>query len=237
MAVAALTFVLALSQELLAKDRLTREGRWAEKIDYMGIGLVGRTLGIVGLGSIGSELCRLALPFGLRVLACDRYVTAGHAGDVGAELVDLETLLGQADFVCICCALTPETRGMIDANGLALMKDSAFLVNVARGPIVDQGALTEALRARRIRGAALDVFEEEPVDSDDPILRLDNVIVAPHAMCWTDECFLNNGRSACRSILDVAAGKVPANVVNEAVIGSPRLEEKLKRLSARREAR
>jgi len=236
-AVAALTFVLALSQELFAKDRLTREGRWAERLDYMGVGLVGRTLGIIGLGNIGSELCRLALPFGLRVLACDPYATADHAGDVGAELVDQETLLREADFVCICCALAPETLGMIGAAQLAIMKESAFLINVSRGPIVDQGALTEALSRRRIRGAATDVFEEEPVDPSDPILCLDNVIVTPHAVCWTDECFLDNGRSALRSILEVAAGKVPANVVNGAVIDSPRLQEKLRDFSARSEAR
>ena len=236
-AVSALTFVLALSQEIFAKDRLTREGRWAEKLDYMGVGLIGRTLGIVGLSNIGSELCRLALPFGLRVLACDPYVAASHAADVGAELVDLDTLLGTADFVCICCSLTSETHGMMDAGKLALMKDSAFLVNVARGPIVDQAALTDALKGRRIRGAAIDVFEQEPVDPSDPILGLDNIIVTPHAVCWTDECFLNNGRSACRSILDVAAGKVPANVVNEAAIDSPNLQAKLRRFSARGEVR
>ncbi|MBM3956815.1 MAG: dehydrogenase [Gemmatimonadetes bacterium] len=236
-AVAALTFVLALSQEMLRKDRLTREGRWADKLDLMGVGLIGRTLGVVGLGNIGSELCRLALPFGLRVVAADPYASAGHAREVGAELVGLETLLRTADFVCICCALAPETRGLINADRLALMKQSAFLINVARGPIVDQRALTEALRERRIRGAGLDVFEEEPVDPADPILRLDNVIVTPHAICWTDECFLDNGRSALGSVLDVAAGRVPKNVVNRDVIGTRQLEQKLRRFRARGGAR
>lgn len=236
-AVAALTFVLALSQELFAKDRLTREGRWADRLDYMGVGLVGRTLGIVGLGNIGSEVCRLAQPFGLCVLAHDPYATPEHAAEVGAVLVDLETMLREADFVCICCALTPQTRGLIGAQQLALMKESTFLVNVARGPIVDQAALTEALRERRIRGAGIDVFEQEPVDPDDPILRLDNVIVSPHAVCWTDQCFLDNGRSALRSILEVAAGRVPQNVVNEAVIDNPLLQEKLRRFAGRGQER
>ena len=236
-AVAALTFVLALSQQVFAKDRLTRTGRWMDRLDYPGVGLIGRTLGIVGLGNIGSELCRLAQPFGLHVLARDPNVTAEHAAGVGAELVGLEELLGAADFVCICCSLTSETRGMIDAKRLQLMKESAFLINVARGPIVDQGALTNALTERRIRGAAIDVFEEEPVDPADPILGLDNIIVSPHAVCWTDQCFLDNGRSACRSILDVAAGRVPGNVVNGAVADSPRLREKLLRFSSRGETR
>jgi phosphoglycerate dehydrogenase-like enzyme len=105
------------------------------------------------------------------------------------------------------------------------MKKTAYLINVARGPIVDQKALTEVLRERRIQGAGLDVFEQEPVDPGDPILTLDNVIVTPHGICWTDECFLGNGRSACEAILDVAAGRVPRHVVNRAALDHPRLRE------------
>lgn len=225
-AVAALTLVLALSHKLLIKDRLTRAGRWAEKLDHMGMGVTGRTLGVIGLGNIGREVFALACPFGMRHLACDPYLSPGNVE--GVEIVDLETLLRASDFVCVCCALTPETRHLINAERLALMKPTAYLINVARGPIVDQQALTAALRERRIRGAGLDVFEQEPVDPNDPILALENVIVSPHAICWTDECFLGNGRSACESILDVAAGRVPRHVVNRAALDHPRLREKLR---------
>jgi phosphoglycerate dehydrogenase-like enzyme len=94
------------------------------------------------------------------------------------------------------------------------MKPTAYLINVARGPIVDQQALTAVLRERRIAGAGLDVFEQEPIDPADPLLALDNVVLAPHALCWTDECFAGNGRSACQSIVDVAAGRAPQHIVN-----------------------
>ncbi|HLZ09518.1 MAG TPA: NAD(P)-dependent oxidoreductase, partial [Chloroflexota bacterium] len=154
----------------------------------------------------------------------DPFATAEAAAAVGVELVDLETLLRAADFLCICAALTPETHHLLNAERLALLKPTAFLINVARGPIVDQAALTTVLRERRIAGAGLDVFEEEPVDPNDEILTFDNVIVTPHAICWTDECMLNNGRSAIESILDVAAGRAPRYIVNRAVLDHPRLK-------------
>jgi D-3-phosphoglycerate dehydrogenase len=219
-AVAALTFLLALSHKLLIKDRLTRAGRWAEKLDHTGQGVTGRTLGIVGLGNIGRELAALAAPLGLRVMAHDPWAAPTAAG---APLVPLDDLLRQADYVCLCCALTPDTHHLINAERLALMKPTAYLINVARGPVVDQAALYQALAARRIQGAALDVFEREPVAADDPILGLDNVILAPHAVCWTDECFANNGRSAIAGLIDVARGVVPKNVVNREALAHERL--------------
>jgi phosphoglycerate dehydrogenase-like enzyme len=225
-----ITLVLALAQKLLVKDRLTRDGRWAERGAHMGLGLTGRVLGLIGLGSIGREAARLAQAFDLRVLAHDPYVTPAEATAVGVELVDLPTLLQTADFVGITCALTPETRHLIDGERLSLMKPTAYLVNVAPAPIVDQAALTAALRAGRILGAALDVFEQEPVDPDDPILRLDNVIVTPHAICWTDECFLGNGRGAVGSILDVAAGLTPRHVVNRAALEHSRIKARLRKV-------
>ena len=228
-ATAVIAFLLALSHKLFAKDALTRAGRWAEKPAHMGIGLTGRVLGVVGFGNIGREVAALAKPFDMRVIAADPYVTREQAAAAGAELVSLETLLRAADFVSVNCALTRETRHLINAERLALMKPTAFLINTSRGPVVDQRALTTVLRERRIQGAALDVFEEEPPDPADPIFRLDNVLVAPHAICWTDECFRENGRSACESILDVAAGRLPRYIVNRAVLDTPRLQAKLRR--------
>src|SRR5262249_48237363 len=157
----------------------------------------GRTLGVIGLGNVGREVFDLAKPLGMRHLAHDPYPAAAVEG---VELVGLETLLGESDFVCVCCALTPETHHLLDEARLALLQPTAYLINVARGPIVDQKALTEALTQRRIAGAGLDVFEQEPIDPDDPLLALDNVILSPHALCWTDGCFRAIGESACRSI-------------------------------------
>ena len=163
-----MALLLALSHKLLIKDRLTREGRWSEKLHHMGMGLTGRTLGVIGLGNIGRELCDLARPFGMRLVAFDPHVEPDVAVRAGVELMSLEDLLRESDFVCVCCALTPETRHLIDAERIALMKPTAYLINVARGPIIDQAALTEALRTGAIQGAGLDVFETEPVDPTGP---------------------------------------------------------------------
>ena len=224
-----LTFVLSLSHQLLIKDRLIRTGRWEDTKDYMGMGLVGRTLGLVGMGNIGKETFKLAKPFGMRHITYDPYVTPSVAEEVGVELVDLDTLMQTADFVCVCCPLSEETRGLIDARCIGLMKPTAYLINTARGPIVDQKALTDALQNGRIQGAGLDVFEKEPIDDDDPLLSMDNVIVTPHNICWTDECFQGNSKSACESIISVASGKMPTYIVNRDVIDSPILKKKLAR--------
>jgi phosphoglycerate dehydrogenase-like enzyme len=230
-----LALLLALSHRLLIKDRMARDGRWEEKLDHMGTGLTGRTLGSVGLGNIGREMFALARPLEMRHLAHDPYATSEMAAEAGAELVGLEELLGASDFVTINCALTPDTHHLLDAGRLGLMKRSAFLINTARGQIVDQAALTGALVGGRIAGAALDVFEKEPADPEDPIFSLPNVICAPHALAWTDELALGNGRSACGSVLAVAAGRVPDNVVNAKVLDSPRWRKKLARFGRRTE--
>ena len=114
------------------------------------------------------------------------------------------------------------------------MKPTAFFINTSRGPVVDEAALVATLEAKKIAGAGLDVFETEPVDPDDPILKLDNILVTPHALCWTDECFRGIGRSACAGILEVSAGRVPPHVVNREVEGQPLLAEKLRRIRSRR---
>lgn len=222
-----LTFVLSLSHQLLIKDHLIRSGRWGDTKDYMGMGLVGKTLGLVGMGNIGKETFKLAKPFGMRHITYDPYVTKADAADVDAEIVSLEILMKTADFVCVCCPLNERTRGLVDAKYIGMMKPTAYLINTARGPIVDQKALTSALQNRHIQGAGLDVFEQEPINDDDPLLSLDNVILTPHSICWTDECFDGNGKSACESIISVSLGKIPAFIVNRDVINSPKLKSKL----------
>jgi D-3-phosphoglycerate dehydrogenase len=224
-----LAFLLALAHRLPTKDRLTREGRWSERLDYMGHGLIGKTLGVIGLGNIGREVFRLAAPLDMRHVGHDPLVTPAQAAASGIQWLPLDELLATADYVVICCALTKETEHLLNAARLEQMKPTAFLINVARGPIVDQAALTHVLQQRKIAGAALDVFEQEPIDPRDPLIMLDNVILAPHAICWTDECFLNNGRSAIRSVLDYASGRAPQFVVNRDVLDQPAMQAKLAR--------
>jgi phosphoglycerate dehydrogenase-like enzyme len=237
MAVVNLTFILALAGRLLEQDRLTREGRWADKQDARGTGLVGKTLGSIGFGRIAQETHRIARPLGMRHVAYDPYVIAAVAEAEGVELVDLETLLKESDFVVVAAALTPETRHIVNAERLAMMKSTAYLISTARGPLVDQVALYEALRDRRIAGAGMDVFEQEPVDPNDPILKLDNVVVTPHALCWTDECERIMGESVLRSIQEVAAGMVPTNVVNREAADTAAMQAKLRRYRERMEQR
>ena len=224
----ALTFILALAHRLMAKDRITRAGRWPERLDLMGTGLTGRTLGVIGAGRIGKELLRMAKVFDLKLLAADPYAETLELQYIGARHVALQELMRESDFVVVACLLNDETRGLVGASELALMKPGAFFINVARGPIVDERALYETLAARRIAGAGLDVFEEEPTPADNPILKLDNVIVTPHALCWTDELFGNIARTAIGAIVAVHAGRRPEFVVNAAALAHPRAKAWLK---------
>ncbi|MEL6792745.1 MAG: NAD(P)-dependent oxidoreductase [Pseudomonadota bacterium] len=212
-AVASLSHIFALTTKLFTKDRLVREGRWNDRVEHMGVGLTTRTLGVVGVGGIGSELIRLAKPFFGRILAADPYVAEAQIAALGAEKVPLEALLAEADVVNVCCMLNDETHHLIDAAAFARMKPTAFFVNVGRGPIHDEAALAAALRDGRIAGAGLDVTEIEPIPEDSPLLAMDNVQITAHALCWTDECFEEIARTALRSIVDVSLGRRPLHVV------------------------
>jgi phosphoglycerate dehydrogenase-like enzyme len=224
-ATTALTFILALAGKLFLKDRLTRTARWHERMDNMGRGLTGRTLGVVGAGGIGRELLRMARTFDLKLVAADPYANDIELGYLDARKVSLETLLRTADFVVVCCLLNAQTRHLIGAQQFALMRPEAYFINVARGPIVDEQALIDALMQRRIAGAALDVFEQEPVDPANPLLTMDNVIVTPHSLCWTDECFHNMAATGLQSIVDALAGRLPEFIVDREVTKHPRVRE------------
>jgi len=219
----ALSFVLALAGRLFLKDRLTRTGRWHERMDNMGMGLTGRTLGVIGAGRIGKELLRMARAFDFKLLAADPYVNAIELGYLGARKVELDTLLEESDFVVVCCLLNEGTRHLVGAREFAKMRRSAYFVNVARGPIVDERALIEALRNGQIAGAALDVFEQEPIASDNPLIAMDNVILTPHSLCWTDECFHNMASTGLKSIVDALSGRQPEFVVNRDVLAHPKV--------------
>jgi phosphoglycerate dehydrogenase-like enzyme len=230
---AVLTFIVALAGRLMEKDRVTRAGDWQRAGGYTGMGVTGRTLGLIGLGNIGRDVVRLVAPFEMRVLAHDPYARREDL-PAGVDLADLETLLRESDFVSVNCPLTPETRHLVGAPQLGQMKPTAYLINTARGPIVDERALYEALAANRIAGAGLDVFEQEPTPADNPLFGLDNVIVTPHALCWTDECLRGNGEGACRAILALARGEVPRHVVNPAALEHPWLARRIEAWRSRR---
>jgi D-3-phosphoglycerate dehydrogenase len=230
-AVAILTLLLALAGRLMDKDRLTREGAegFERRHAHMGVGLIGRTLASIGIGNVGAEMFRIAKPLNMRFIAHDPYADRAIAAELGVELVDLMTVFKEGDFVTVNCPLSPATVHLVNAERLVLMKPTAFLINTARGPIVDQAALVETLQARRIAGAGLDVQEWEPPDLKDPLLRLDNVILAPHALCWTDQCFAGIGASTVRSVLDVLNSRVPEGLVNKTVLDSPLWQERTAR--------
>jgi phosphoglycerate dehydrogenase-like enzyme len=234
-AVAALALVLASTLRMHAKDVMAREGDWVQdRRRWLGCGLVGRTVGIIGFGNIGTILADLLRPLEVRIVVCDPYRQPEDARRLGVELIGLPELLDRSDVVVVACPLTDETRHMIGPAELARMRPSASLVNVARGQILDQGALTVALANGVISGAGLDVFEQEPLPASDPLTSLPNVMLSPHGLSQTDQLMSDSGASAVRAILDVKAGRAPRFVANRAVLERPGL---LARLKSRRQRR
>jgi phosphoglycerate dehydrogenase-like enzyme len=229
-AAGALALMLAASRHMVAMDRLTRDGRWDDRQNHRGREIYGKTLGIVGPGRIGSELARIVSPFRMEILAYSPRLDDARAARMGARAVPLARLLANSDFVVICAPLTDETRGMIGAAELGKMRCDAILVNVGRGPIVDQSALAAALRDRRIAAAGLDVFEKQPLPPNDPLIRLDNVVLSPHAICDTYELRRTVLATIAREIDAFVAGRLPANIVNPAVLANPAFREKRARL-------
>jgi phosphoglycerate dehydrogenase-like enzyme len=228
---AALLLMLALAKKLPQQERITRAGRWDLQASVMGDEIQGRTLGIIGLGHSGRELVRLAAPFAMRVLAYSPHADPGQAAGLGVHLTTLDEVLREADFVSLHARLTGRNRHLLGREQLAHMKPTAYLINVARGPLVDQAALVEALRARRIAGAGLDVFETEPPPAGDPLLGLDNVIVTPHWLASTSDVWRATGRAMAEGMLRAARGQVPENVVNADVLDRPGFRAKLARFA------
>jgi phosphoglycerate dehydrogenase-like enzyme len=222
MATTQLTFVLALAHKLLIKDRLTREGRWGEQRSHYGTGLVGRTLGSLGIGNIGRELFRIAKPLDMRFIAHDPFVKQDDVADLGVTLVDFDTLFRESDFLVTNVLLNDATRGIVGERALSLMKPSAYLISAARGPVVNEAALHRALVEKRIAGAGMDVFEVEPTPPDNPILKLDNVIVSPHSLCHTDECNRLLAEGSFRSARAFAQRTRPPHLINPAALDHPR---------------
>ncbi len=230
MATAIINFILALSLRFPEKVRLAQEGRWAERDNYRGTGLVGKTLGSIGIGGIGHEMFRLAGAFGMRQIAFDPYVAQTELADVNVRLVDMETLLTEADFLSISCPLNDETRHLVGEAELGKMRESAYLINTSRGPVVDEAALIRALRDKQIAGAAIDVFEQEPTPIDNPLLKMDNVIATPHCIGSTEEIWMNKWEENVSQIISLVKGEVPQSLVNRDVWDQPLFQARLERL-------
>lgn len=227
---AILAFIFALTTNVIAQDKLVRRGGWRGGILQPGRGIAGKTLGSIGLGNIGRQLFAMAQSLGFgRLLATDPFVGSEVATPLGVELVALSELLRQSDYVAINAPLNAQTRGMIGAAELRLMKPTAYLINTARGAIVDESALVECVREGRIAGAALDVFATEPLPTTSPLRELDNMILAPHGIAFTEELIRDNTVCACDNILAVSRGEAPATVVNTEVLSRPGFQRKLTR--------
>jgi len=213
----ALAMMLSLTKRIVESDRASRR----EIIDrnvFTGHDLFGQTVGIIGLGNVGKRLAQLCNGlFSMRALAYDPYVSAEVMKQNNVEKVDLDTLMRESDFVSINCPLTDESRGMVGEKQYALMKPNAYFVTTARGNIHDEKALEAALRAKKIAGAGLDVWEKEPPPLDHPLLKFDNVIVTPHTAGVTHEARRNMGRIAAEQMLAALDGKPVARVLNPEV--------------------
>jgi phosphoglycerate dehydrogenase-like enzyme len=178
--------IIALARGVCAEDRDLREGRWQRRL---GVDLEGARLGVVGLGKLGERVARVGLAFGMDVVAWSAHLTAERAAQLGVRAVGKDELLASSDFVTLHLVLGDRTRGVIGAGELAMMKPTAFLVNTSRGPLVDEEALVAALRAGRIAGAALDVFDVEPLPADHPLLHAPNTVLTPHIGYVTRETY------------------------------------------------
>ena len=226
-ATAALTLMLATMFRLVAKDKQAHSFDWANRIKGLGQGVNGKTVGTIGLGNVASEFFRLLAPFDCNRVAFDPWKKPEEAKELDVELVDLNVLLASCDVVIVTAALTPDTHHMLSTNQFKLMKSSAILINISRGPIVDEAALVYALQNKEIAAAGLDVFEVEPIDKANPLMTMDNVIVTPHNLAWTDELALGMGKSAFSSIKAISRGEIPAFVVNKDVLDTAAFKEKL----------
>lgn len=228
---ATIAWMLALTHHVHVKDMLVRSGDWNQRSRFMGCELRGRTLGVIGLGGIGKALVRLLQGFGMETpLAFDPFLDPQTAQSIGVRLVSLGELLAGADFVSIHCPLNERTRNLIGARELALMKPTAYLLNTARGGIVNEEALYQALKNNRLAGAGIDCFEQEPIAGPHRFGEFHNVLLAPHCIAWTDEMFRDIGRAVCRGMLDLSLGQRPRGVLNPEVFERDSFRKKWARL-------
>ena len=213
-AVATLTMIFSLASKLIKKDHLVRTGNWNQRTNFMGVGLSRKTLGVIGAGSIGTETIKLSKPFFKNILAFDPFLSEEEIFQKGAVKVDLQELASKSDFIVILCNLDSSSKSMINSNFFSKMKKSGYIFNLSRGPVIDEIDLEKAIKEKKIAGAGLDVTNIEPLNTDSELLNHDNVIVTPHALCWTDECFHDIATEAINSILNFVDKKPILNKVN-----------------------
>jgi D-3-phosphoglycerate dehydrogenase len=220
----ALGLLLAWNRKIIRLDREVRAGVWSSGVPGGAGALHGETVGVVGLGNIGSAFARRVAAFETRVIACDPYVDDAHFTRLGVERVSLEALAERSDYVSVHTLLNAETRHLIGEAFFRRMKPTAILINTSRGPVVDERALLRALQDKRLAGAALDVWEEEPVAADNPLLKMDNVIATPHAAYFSTAAVAQVPRRCGEEMARVLTGQRPLNVVNPEVYapGAPR---------------
>ncbi len=211
----ALALILCCARKVPENLAEVRRGAWTR---HEGMDLAGKTLGVVGLGTIGKEVAQRAKAFGMRLLAFDLVQDLPFAAGQGIAYVPLEDLLRQSDFVSVHCFLTAATRHLINAERLLLMKPTAFLINTARGGIVDTEALCHALQAKQIAGAGLDVFEGEPLRADSPLRALENVYLSPHCAGSTADARKRSGSMAADNLVRALRGERPEGIVNPEVL-------------------
>ena len=218
----ALALLMASVRHLACQDRWVRAGRWDRTGASPTLRMQGRTLGFVAFGRIARTLADLVQGFGMALLATDPYVDAETMARHGVQKVDLDELLRRSDFISVHAPLTEKTRHLLSHREFALMKDGVVLVNTSRGPVVDEAALVEALRSGKVRGAGLDVMEQEPLPPDSPLRTLDNVTMTPHVGAYSDESVEDLYRIGCRIVVDLVQGIWPEEVVNPEVEGRTR---------------
>ncbi len=216
----AFALLLALARKIVQIDRATKQTAWVWPApEYCGVDLAGKTLGLVGFGSIGRAMSRRAAGFGLDQIAYDPYVEPESLAAHPVRLVAFDELLERSDFISIHCILTPETRGLIGEAELKKMKDQAYLVDVSRGAIIDEAALVRALAGGWIAGAGMDVFAQEPLAPDYPLLKMDNVILTSHLAWYTKEADERLAKECVARVLELLRGETPRNVKNAKELG------------------
>jgi len=216
----AFALILATARRIVEADKFTRSGKWKSwgPMLFLGRDVYGATLGIIGLGRIGQAVARRAKGFNMKVIYYSRKRKEDVERELGVEYRELRSLLREADIVSIHTPLTEETYHLIGEKELSLMKPTAILINTARGAVVDQKALYKALKERRIFGAGLDVYEKEPIDADDPLMELDNVVLLPHIGSASVETRGRMARMAAENLLAGLRGEKPPNLVNPEVL-------------------
>jgi D-3-phosphoglycerate dehydrogenase len=210
----ALGFMLDLAKKITFADRALRSGPVGDRLVLRGSQLLGKTLGVIGLGAIGGRLVELCAPFGMEVLVFDPYLDEVTAETRGVRRVSLDELVSRSDFVQVTCPLTTETKGLIGREQFAAMKSTAFFITTARGPVHDEAALLDSLVGGGIAGAGLDVFHEEPPRQDNPLLQLDNVVATPHTAGITKEAARDIAVATANQWQTIFDGRMPPRLLN-----------------------